>query len=104
MHVPPSAPLAAPYPYVRLSRRCAQRHLPLMPDVLPRIRPEISRSPPDATDPRATFPKKVAQGSVTLTRYPTIACVASARPVPLFSRRGVCGTGLVQKPRILGNS
>ncbi len=47
---------------------------------------------PNAKDPRAKFPIKVAQASVTLTHNPAIACVASATRVPLFSRRGVSGT------------
>jgi hypothetical protein len=40
----------------------------------------------------AKSPKKVAQGSIKLTRAPTIACVAGPTPAPHFSRRGVCGT------------
>jgi hypothetical protein len=38
--------------------------------------------------PYAKSPKKVAQGSITLTLAPAIACVAGPTPVPLFSRRG----------------
>jgi hypothetical protein len=49
---------------------------------------------------RAKSRKKVAHGSIALTRAPAIACVASATGVPLFSRRGVSGTPRVSNNKI----
>jgi hypothetical protein len=54
---------------------------------------------PDATDPCAKIAKKVAQGSITLTRDPSIACVVSATGAPLFSRRGASGAPCVCQER-----
>jgi hypothetical protein len=61
---------------------------------------ELAFGPPrrHRPPPRAKSRKNVAQGSITLTHDPAIPCVSDARPVPLFSRRGVNGTPL-QLPR-----
>jgi hypothetical protein len=82
-----------PHPlYLFAKNRCASNYLANSSD---------GRHPHDANfDPCATFPKKVAQGSITLTRDPEIACVDRATRVPLFSRRGVSGTPVLAKNQI----
>jgi hypothetical protein len=65
----------------------ARSYLSLETDAL-----QNATAAPNATDPCATLFGKVAQGSVTLTRDPALACVA-ARPLCHFcSRRGASGT------------
>jgi hypothetical protein len=53
--------------------------------------------------PRAKFRKKVAQGSKTITQFPSTTCTDFATAVPLFARRGASGTPFRRLPQLKPN-